>query len=109
MKVKLVKVADYELDESKTTKIKYDIFEKMVGETKCDVTEDCRKMRVFASLDEFKSCNKNKIDTTQDVHILKNGNVCVFLKDASAFYVSKKDFSQFIGDATADTEENKGE
>lgn len=102
MKVKLIKVADYDLDESKTVKMDYDVFRKMVGGMEGEGMP-CRSMRVFSNIEEFKSCDERDLDTSESVHVLKNGNICVFLKE---YKVQKIVDSNVVA---ADTKKDKGE
>lgn len=92
MKVNLIKEANYDLNESKSSKIPFDTFIKMCGTT-TDVIDGLEEklpdVRIFASIDEFKALPKSvmgKFDTTKEVYVLSNGNFCVFMKgdDTSA-------------------------
>lgn len=82
MKVQLINVADYELDVNKTSKIPLRTFVNLV---KCDFKSGDIKptVRLFKTQEDFKNLTKEqfqKLDFTQDVHILNNGQFLVFLK-----------------------------
>lgn len=92
MKVNLIKEANYDLNESKSSKIPFDTFLKMCGttmdgkQTIPSLTEELSDVRIFSSIEEFKELPKicmDKFDTSKNVYILSNGNFCVFLKKDS--------------------------
>lgn len=87
MKVNLIKEANYDLNENKSSKIPFDTFLKMCGaadKKEEALTEELPNVRIFASIDDFKALPLNaikKFDDTKDVYVLSNGNFCVFMKD----------------------------
>lgn len=87
MKVNLIKEANYDLNELRSSKIPFDTFLKMCGAADKKeemLTEELPNVRIFASIDDFKALSLNainKFDNTKDVYILSNGNFCVFMKD----------------------------
>lgn len=104
MKVNLIKEAVYELNEKKNSQVPFDVFVKMAS---VDVAKSSGntfpKVRIFENIEEFKTFeNFEDYDTTKDVHILKNGNICVFLKEDNG------NLNQTIEDGTTHTEENTG-
>lgn len=96
MKVNLIKEANYDLNESKSSKIPFDTFLKMCGTANesSPSTIDLPDVRIFSNIEEFKELSKtciDKFDTTKNVYILSNGNFCVFLKkDENTKYVREE-------------------
>ncbi len=90
MKVKLINVADYELNEEKVSKIPFETFTKMCPATPSDkkLKEDDIKtlpnVRLFKTIDDFRDAcqTANDFDETHDILILSNGNILVTLKTA---------------------------
>lgn len=108
MKVNLIKEAVYDLNEKKSSQVPFDAFAKMacVDFTKTSGNA-LPKVRIFETIDEFKqSENFEQYDTTKDVHILKNGQFCVFLKEEKTDVVLSNGESD---NATADTKEDTAE
>ena len=91
MKVKLINVADYELNEEKASKIPFETFTKMCatesGTDKKLKESDIKALpnvRLFKTIDDFRDeCRiVNDFDETHDILILSNGNILVTLKTA---------------------------
>lgn len=113
MKVNLIKEANYELNENKSSKIPFDTFIKMCGATTSDnsnITAELPDARIFASIEEFKALPSNvvdKFDTTKDVYVLSNGNFCVFLKgESNTVDVKSVTPKQVVNNATTNTKKN---
>lgn len=83
MKVKLIKEAEYELNEEKSTKVPFGTFCKMSA-VDIDLCHDNSypKVRIFSDINEFRNAENFVLyDNTKDVYILSNGQFCVFLKE----------------------------
>jgi hypothetical protein len=110
MKVKLINVAEYEIKEGKTTEIPFESFVKLcggVGVGKDD--KQLPKLRLFKTMSEFMSLTPEEmleIDQEKPIELLSNGQFLVFLKGLEDM---QKSNAKSKSDATADTEEDKGE
>lgn len=87
MKVLLVNEAEYELNESKMTKMSFEMFNLMRDRRNITKSDDLRRVRVFKTMEEFNSTVTDKdistFDETNDVLVSKNGNIFLFLKEHS--------------------------
>ena len=83
MKVILIKEAEYELNEEKSTKIPFGTFCKMSAvDTGLGKGNSYPKVRIFSDINEFKNVeNFTMYDSSKDVYILPSGQFCVFLKE----------------------------
>lgn len=117
MKVNLIKEAEYELNESKCSKMPFDVFCRMSGYAAAQRGEtegSLPSVRIFANIDEFrKSGDSGKYDSTKDVFVLSNGQFCIFLKggeikeDKPAKPKAGK--QEAVQDEPTNTEEDKGQ
>lgn len=116
MKVNLIKEANYDLNESKSSKIPFDTFLKMCCATMdgkqpiSSLTEELPNVRIFASIEEFKELPKtcmDKFDTNKNVYILSNGNFCVFLKKDNDKYAVIEKVEKNVTTSTKKNTENE--
>lgn len=92
MKVNLIKIAEYNFDESKYTKIPFEAFVNMNHLPERDAhkpidIEPMPKVRIFESLDEFKNAynwTTELYDEEKGVFLISNGKFGLYLKEDNA-------------------------
>ena len=105
MKVKRIKVAEYDLREGKADEIPFNTFSNLCGNNEKIGEKKLPTVRLFKSVDEFKNLTEDErrmLDVSENVRILPNGQFLVFLRDEN----NEKIATTTSTDATADTKEN---
>ena len=108
MKVKLINVAEYDIKDGKSTPVPFDTFVNLCGGVGSGDSENLPKVRLFKTMGEFITLSKdemNEIDQNESIRVLNNGQFLVFLKGGN----KEENNTKSKGNATTDTEENKGE
>lgn len=93
MKVDLIKIAEYNFDESKYTRIPFEAFVNMNHLPERDLNKPVDiipnpMVRIFESLDEFKNAynwTTESYDEEKGVFLMSNGKFGLFLKENNAY------------------------
>ena len=108
MKVKLINVAEYEIKDGKTSDMPFETFKNLCGGVIGNkLYETLPKVRLLKTMGEFINLSEeemNEIDQNENIRVLSNGQFLVFLKGGD----KKENNTEIKGNATTDTEENKG-
>jgi hypothetical protein len=108
MKVKLVNVAEYNINEDKVSEVPFNTFVNLCGGVGTGKAEDLPKVRLFKTMGEFISLSTNEmeeIDQNESIRLLQNGQFLVFLKGGN----KEESNTTVKTNAATDTEKNKGE
>lgn len=110
MKVNLIKEAVYDLPEKKCSQVPFDVFVKMSSVNLSAVNgNNFPRVRIFENIDEFKQTeNFDQYDSTKYVHIMKNGQICIFLKENESDVILEES-KEVVDNGTTNSEENTGE
>lgn len=96
MKVRLIKYADYEFDTEKLTSLPSEVFNTLVGCPVRDNDVTTHDVVVFDNKDKYlQLANADEIDMDRNIFVSNKGQIFCYLKKGE--------------NATAGTEENKGE
>lgn len=83
MKVRLIKSAEFEFNESKYTSLPFDIFKSLVGESGDVSSESLRDVVVFENREDFiKNANRYNFDDEKPVSVSSKGQIFVFLSES---------------------------
>lgn len=100
MKVRLLKQAEYDFNESKYTAIPSEVFTTLVGFGMREEELDPQVVMFENKEDYLANVGKHDIDMSKSVYVSSKGQIFCFIKDDA------KDVSE---DGSADSEEGKGE
>jgi hypothetical protein len=87
VKVNLINIAEYDLNEAKNGKVPFGSFTELMGYDQGKEPDGVNmpSARLFKTKEEFLSLSKvelQELDETKDVNVLSNGQFVVFLKSS---------------------------
>lgn len=83
MKVRLIKSAEFDFNESKYTSLPFDVFKSLVGDSGDVSSESLRDVVVFENREDFiKNANRYHFDDEKPVSVSSKGQIFVFLSES---------------------------
>ena len=83
MKVRLIKSAEFEFNESKYTSLPFDVFKSLVGDSGDVSSEPLCDVVVFEDREDFiKNANHYNFDVEKPVSVSSKGQIFVFLSES---------------------------